>query len=55
MYQTTACPAVAPKRVSRIRFQFSQPLRASVSGAFDVFPSALSVAKMGDSFIFIRT
>ena len=37
-----------------MRFQFSHPWRASFSGFVDVFPWALRLEKIGDSFILSR-
>ena len=54
MYQTTPCPAVAPRSEMSTRLRFSHFPKASFSGCAEVIPALLMEAKIGDSFIFSR-
>ena len=49
MYQTTAWPAVRPSSARITIFRFFHWPKDSVSGAFDVLPSAFIFWKAGDS------
>ncbi|MNT19273.1 hypothetical protein D3C72_1545280 [compost metagenome] len=51
MYHTTAWPAVRPIKARMTIFRFFHLPNASVSGAFEVLPSAFILANAGDSFM----
>ena len=51
MYQTTAWPIVRPTSARITIFRFFHWPNDSVSGAFEVLPSAFIFLKAGDSFI----
>jgi hypothetical protein len=55
VYQTTPCPAVAPKSETSTSFRLSHFVNASVSGCVLVIPVLLMCSKIGDSRMRIRT
>ncbi|MEY9297228.1 hypothetical protein ABIF24_001859 [Bradyrhizobium elkanii] len=49
MYQTTACPAVAPNNATRMRLRLVQLPKLSRNGARETAPVRFIAAKTGDS------